>query len=50
MPEPNKEDTIEMQELKETFTRNAASLPADFACVAALVVIVFTGLSLPSLF
>lgn len=39
-----------MQELKDTFARNAASLPADFAGVAALVVIFFVGLSLPSLF
>ncbi len=39
-----------MQDLKDTFTRNAATLPADFAGVAALVVIFFTGLSLPGLF
>lgn len=50
MPEPNKEDTTPMQELKDTFARNAASLPADFASVAALVVIFFVGLSLPSFF
>ena len=39
-----------MQDLRETFVRNATTLPYDFAAVAALVVIVFTGLSLPSLF
>lgn len=39
-----------MQELKDTFARNASTLPYDFAAVAALVVIVFTGLSLPSFF
>ena len=39
-----------MQELKDTFTRNSATLPRDFAAVAALVMIVFTGLSLPSFF
>lgn len=44
------EGTIEMQDLKETFARNAATLPYDFAGVAALVVIFFTGLSLPHLF
>lgn len=44
------EGAIEMQDLKETFVRNAATIPADFAGVAALVVIFFTGLSLPNLF
>ncbi len=39
-----------MQDLKDTITRNAATLPYDFAGVAALVVIFFAGLSLPSLF
>ncbi len=39
-----------MNELKDTFSRNAATLPRDFASVAALVVIAFTGLSLPSFF
>lgn len=39
-----------MQDLKDTFARNAASLPADFAALGALVVILFTGLSLPGLF
>ena len=39
-----------MQDLKDTFARNAATLPADFAALAALVVILFTGLSLPALF
>ena len=39
-----------MTELKDTFSRNAATLPRDFAGVAALVVIAFVGLSLPSLF
>ena len=39
-----------MQDLKDTFSRNAATLPYDFAGVAALVVIVFTGLTLPNLF
>ena len=39
-----------MQELKETLNRNAATLPADLAGVAALVVIFFTGLSLPGFF
>ena len=39
-----------MQELKDTFARNAATLPRDFAAVTALVVIAFGGLSLPSLF
>jgi len=38
-----------MTELKETFVRNSATLAQDFAGVAALVVIIFTGLSLPSL-
>ena len=44
------EGDIEMQDLKDTFARNAATLPADFAALAALVVILFTGLSLPALF
>ena len=39
-----------MTELKETFTRNAATLPRDFAGVAALVVIAFAGLSMPGFF
>lgn len=39
-----------MQELKDTLNRNVATLPADLACVAALVVIFFTGLSLPAFF
>lgn len=39
-----------MQELKDTFTRNAATLPRDFAAVAALTMIAFGGLSLPSFF
>lgn len=39
-----------MTELKETLSRNAATLAQDFAGAAALVVIVFAGLSLPSLF
>lgn len=39
-----------MQELKDTFARNAATLPRDFAAVSALVVIAFTALSLPSFF
>jgi len=39
-----------MQDLKDTFARNAATLPGDFAALAALVVILFTGLSLPALF
>jgi len=38
-----------MQELKETFARNAATLPRDFAAVAALSIIAFVGLSLPGL-
>ena len=45
-----KKDPIEMQELKETFIRNAATLPADFAAVVALVVIVYTGLNAPGFF
>ena len=45
-----KEGALEMQDLKETLARNASTLPYDFAGVAALVVIFFTGLSLPSLF
>lgn len=44
------EGAIEMQDLKETFARNASTLPADFAGVAALVVIFFTGLTLPNFF
>ncbi|MEO0943289.1 MAG: hypothetical protein AAFY06_00405, partial [Pseudomonadota bacterium] len=48
--EPRQKDTIEMQELKDTFTRNAATLPRDFAAVAALAMIAFMGLSLPSFF
>lgn len=39
-----------MTELKETLSRNSATLAQDFAGVAALVVIVFTGFSLPALF
>ncbi len=39
-----------MQDLRDTFSRNAATLPADFAGVGALVVIFFTALSLPSFF
>ena len=39
-----------MHDLKETFERNASTLPYDFAGVAALVVIFFTGLSLPNFF
>lgn len=39
-----------MTELKDALTRNSATLAQDFAGVAALVVIIFTGLSLPSLF
>ena len=39
-----------MNELKETFSRNAATLPRDFAGVAALMTIAFVGLSLPGLF
>jgi hypothetical protein len=38
-----------MTELKEMLSRNPATLAQDFAGVAALVVIFFTGLSLPSL-
>ncbi len=37
-----------MQELKDTLSRNAATLPGDLAGVAALVVIFFTGLTLPA--
>jgi len=50
LSDPRKEGTIEMQDLKETFARNASTLPYDFAGVAALVVIFFTGLSLPNFF
>lgn len=39
-----------MQELKDAITRNAATLPADFAAVVALVVIVYTGLNAPGFF
>ena len=39
-----------MNELRDTFSRNAATLPRDFASVAALVVIALVGLSLPQLF
>ncbi len=45
-----KKETIEMQDLKDTFARNASTLPYDFAGVAALVVIFFTALSLPNFF
>lgn len=38
-----------MTELRDTLSRNSATLAQDFAGVAALVVIVFTGLSLPGL-
>lgn len=38
-----------MSELKETVARNAGTLAQDFAGAAALVVIVFVGLSLPGL-
>ena len=48
-PDPE-EGPIEMQELKETLIRNAATLPADFAAVVALVVIVYTGLNAPGFF
>ncbi|PWK57226.1 hypothetical protein C8D95_103465 [Silicimonas algicola] len=40
----------EMNELRATFSRNAATLPRDFAGVAALAVIAFVGLSAPGLF
>jgi len=39
-----------MQELKETFARNATTIPGDFAAVVALAVIVFTGLIAPGFF
>ena len=45
-----KKETIEMQDLKDTFARNASTLPYDFAGVAALVVIFFTALTLPNFF
>lgn len=38
-----------MTELKDAFSRNSATMAQDFAGVAALVVIVFTGLMLPGL-
>ncbi len=39
-----------MNELRDTLSRNAATLAQDFAGVASLVVILFAGLSLPGLF
>ena len=39
-----------MNELKDTFSRNAATLPGDFAAGAALVLLTFVGLSLSVLF
>jgi len=39
-----------MQELKDVIARNAATLPADCAAVAALVVIVYSGLNAPGFF
>lgn len=45
-----KDGAFEMQDLKNTFARNATTLPGDFAAVAALIVIVFAGLSLPNFF
>lgn len=39
-----------MNELKETFSRNAATLPGDFAGGAALVLFTFAGLSLSGFF
>ena len=50
LPDLAKKDTIEMQELKETISRNAATLPSDFAAVVALVVIVYAGLNAPGFF
>ncbi len=38
-----------MNELKETISRNAATLPGDFAGGAALVLLTFVGLSLSGL-
>lgn len=38
-----------MTELKDVIARNSSTLAQDFAGAAALVVIVFTGLSLPGL-
>ena len=39
-----------MNALKNTFSRNAATLPGDFAGGAALVLLTFVGLSLSGLF
>lgn len=39
-----------MHDLRDTFSRNAATLPADFAGVALIVVTAFVGLSIPALF
>lgn len=39
-----------MTELKDTLSRNSATLAQDFAGAAALVVVAFVGLSLPGLF
>lgn len=49
LPDPVEEGPVEMTELKETLSRNAATIAQDFAGVAALVVIFLTGLSLPGL-
>ena len=47
---PAKRTCWKMHELKDTLSRNAATLPRDFAGVAALAVIAFVGLSLPGMF
>ncbi len=39
-----------MNELKETISRNAETLPGDFAGGAALVLLTFIGLSLSGIF
>ena len=44
------QEVAKMNELKETISRNAATLPGDFAGSAALVLLTFVGLSLSGFF
>ncbi|MYA88047.1 MAG: hypothetical protein F4X97_06280 [Boseongicola sp. SB0662_bin_57] len=44
------QEVAKMKELKETISRNAATLPGDFAGGAALVLLTFIGVSLSGFF
>ena len=44
------QEVTEMNELKDTFSRNAATLPGDFAAGAAFVLLTFVVLSLSGTF